>query len=122
MRFRVVNIVDAGDDNPFIFNQINRVVFPGWIGRCPGTGADLLLLLPGAGQLLQHVDNARFLVGLENIIKRLQLKGFHRMLFPRGNKNDKGLMRELADVLRQQYAIKRWNIDIEKNGVDFVVL
>jgi hypothetical protein len=31
-------------------------------------------------------------------------------------------MRELADVLRQQYAVQRRNIDIEKNGVDLVVL
>ena len=99
MRFRIVNIVDAGDDNPLIFNQVNGVIFPVRIRH--RTGARLLLLLPGAGQLLQHINDARLLIGLQDVIKGFQLKGFHRMFFPRGNKYDKGLMRELADILRQ---------------------
>ena len=44
------------------------------------------------------------------------------MLFPRGNKHNKGFMRELADILCQQYAVQRGNINIQKNGVNAVVL
>ena len=31
-------------------------------------------------------------------------------------------MRELANILRQQYAVQRGNIDVEKDGIDFIVL
>ena len=44
------------------------------------------------------------------------------MLVPRGDKDDKGLTGKLADVLRQQHPVQRRNIDIQKNGVDPVVL
>ena len=44
------------------------------------------------------------------------------MFFPRGDEHNKRFMGELADVLRQQHAIQRRNIDIQKNGVDAVML
>lgn len=31
-------------------------------------------------------------------------------------------MRELANILRQQYTVQRGNIDVEKDGIDFIVL
>ena len=44
------------------------------------------------------------------------------MLFPGGNENDKRLMGKLIDVLRQQYAIQRRDIDIQENRIDPVML
>ena len=61
-------------------------------------------------------------VGFQDVVKGFQLKGFHRMFFPRGDKDDKRFMGKLADVLRQQNPVERRNIDIEKDGVDLVVL
>jgi len=71
---------------------------------------------------LQHIDDARLLVRFQDVVKGFQLKGFHRMFFPRGDKDDKRFMGKLADVLRQQNPVERRNIDIEKDGVDLVVL
>ncbi|SAF94313.1 Uncharacterised protein [Enterobacter cloacae] len=71
---------------------------------------------------MQHADNTRLLIRLENIVKRLQLEGFHGMLFPRGDKHNKRLVGELIDILRQQNAVQRRNINIEKNRVDPVML
>ena len=47
---------------------------------------------------------------------------FYRMFFPRGDEHNKRFMGELADVLCQQHTIQRRNIDIQKNGVDAVML
>ncbi len=44
------------------------------------------------------------------------------MFFPRGDEHNKRFMGELADVLRQQHTVQRRNIDIQKNGVDAVML
>lgn len=71
---------------------------------------------------MQHIDDARLLVRFQDVVKGFQLKGFHRMFFPRGDKDDKRFMGKLADVLRQQNPVERRNIDIEKDGVDLVVL
>lgn len=44
------------------------------------------------------------------------------MLFPCGNEHNKRLVGKLIDVLRQQDAVQRRNINIQKNGVDPVML
>ena len=44
------------------------------------------------------------------------------MLFPRGNEHNKRLMGKLIDILRQQHAVQRGNIDIQKNRVNPVML
>ncbi len=53
--------------------------------------AALFCCCRGGGQLLQHIDDARLLVRFQDVVKGFQLKGFHRMFFPRGDKDDKGL-------------------------------
>jgi len=118
MGFGIVDIVNAGHDNTLVLNKIDGVVLAGGDRAAAGAG----LLLPGRLQLLQHGDDPRLLIGLQNVVKRFQLKRLDRMLFPRGNKHNKRLMRELADVLRQQHAVQRRNIDIEKQGIHLVVL
>ncbi|SAJ28048.1 Uncharacterised protein [Enterobacter cloacae] len=71
---------------------------------------------------MQHADNTRLLIRLQNIVKRLKLEGFHGMLFPRGDKHNKRLVGELIDILRQQDAVQRRNINIEEYRVDPVML
>ena len=118
MGFGIVDIIDRRHDDALIFDQINGVVFPyRWAGVCRGG-----LLLPRGLQLLQHADNPRLLVRLKDIVKRLQLEGLYGVLFPGGNENNKRLMGKLIDVLRQQYAIQRRNIDVQEDGIDPVML
>ena len=117
MRFCVIDIVNTGDDDAFIFHQVDCRILA-W-GRA-GTGAGLLL--PGCFQLLQHANNARFLIRFENIVKRFQFECFYRMLFPGGNEHDKRFMGELTDILRQKDSVQGRDVDIKENGVHFVVL
>ena len=118
MGFSVIDIVDRRHDDALVFHQVDGVVFPHcWAGV--GGGA---LLLPCGFQFLQHADYSRLLVRLEDIVKRLQLEGLHGVLFPGGDENNKRLMGKLIDVLRQQYAVQRRDIDIQENGVDPVML
>ncbi len=111
MRLGVVDIMDAGDDDPLIFNQVDSIVSRG--ARCLPRKRRYSAVARRRS-VLQHIDDARLLVGFENIVKRLQLKGFHGMFFPCGDKDNKRLMSKLTDVLRQQDAVQRRNIDIEK--------
>ncbi|MNN27233.1 hypothetical protein D3C81_1407620 [compost metagenome] len=73
-------------------------------------------------QLLQHGDDTRFVIGLEDIVKGLDFECFHRMLFIGGDKHNRRTVCEFADVLRQQYPVQRRDIDIEKNGVNLMGL
>ena len=118
MRFGVVDIIHWRHDDAFILDQINGVVFP--YRRAGGDRS--ALLLPCGLQLLQHADNPRLLVRFQNIVKRLQFEGLNGMLFPGGNEHNKRLVGKLIDVLRQQDAVQRRNINIQKNGVDPVML
>ena len=97
MGFGIVDIVNRRHDDTFIFHQVNRVVLT-YCGACGDRG---VLLLPRGLQLLQHGDDARLLVRLKDIVKRLQLEGFNRMLLPGGDEDNKRLMGKLIDVLRQ---------------------
>ncbi len=74
----------------------------------------------GGGQLcsiLMMRDSVRF----QDVVKGFQLKGFHRMFFPRGDKDDKGLWANWL-MFAPAEPVERRNIDIEKDGVDLVVL
>ncbi len=71
---------------------------------------------------MQHADDAGFLIRFQNVVERFQLKGLHRMFFPRGDKHDKRLVGKLTDVLCQQHAVQWRNVDVEEDRVHFVVL
>ena len=73
-------------------------------------------------QLLQHGDDACLVIGLEDVVERLDLERFHRVLFIGGDEHDRRAMRELADVLRQQHAVQRRDVDVEENGVNLMGL
>ena len=55
-------------------------------------------------------------------IEGFDFKRLNRMFFPGGDEHNKRLMGKLINVLRQQHAVQRRNIDVEKNGVNPVVL
>ena len=86
------------------------------VGSAAPAGAD------AAPPALQHGDDACLVIGLEDVVERLDLERFHRVLFIGGDEHDRRAMRELADVLRQQHAVQRRDVDVEKNGVNLMGL
>ena len=116
MRLHVIDIVNVGHDNALILHQIHRL--RAVVDRRLGDA----LLLPDRFQLVKHGDDARFVIGLENIVKGFQLESLNRMIFPGGDKHNQRPLRELVNILRQQHAVQRRDIDIEKNDVDPMLL
>ncbi|MNP50660.1 hypothetical protein D3C76_1449360 [compost metagenome] len=120
MRFGIINIVHLCHDNPLIFDEIQGVILARGSGRRRDGRA--VLLSEGQFQLLQHTDDARFLIRFQNVVEGFQFKSFSSVFFPCGDKHNKRLVGELVDVLRQQHTVQRRDIDIQKNGIDPVML
>ncbi|MNK45264.1 hypothetical protein D3C87_640200 [compost metagenome] len=73
-------------------------------------------------ELLQQIDDARLVVGLEDIVERLQLERLHRKLLVGGDEDDVGRMARLVQVLGQQQTIDGGDLDIQKHHIHLVIL
>ncbi|MNP43964.1 hypothetical protein D3C76_1378090 [compost metagenome] len=73
-------------------------------------------------QLMEHCSNSFLVIRLQNIIKRLQLKGFRCMFLIRRRKYNVGFRCKLSNMMGQHHTVQRGNIDIEKNNIYFLFL
>ncbi|MNI16122.1 hypothetical protein D3C73_694470 [compost metagenome] len=69
-------------------------------------------------QLVQHCLNPRLTVGLQNIVKRFNLKSLGGVLLIRSNEHNVRLNREPADILGEQHTVNGRDINIQKNNID----